>query len=176
MARVALDFALTRRALVRRAAAAAVLPAIAASPLAAATSAAKGTGDAGQLPEQAATAALLHTVFPHPWLMAKFYGGVAATYLGEIVGTRAMDEHRRGLALLDGSYIAPFAELPGVIQRSMVAKYDQEPFFKALLWRGAELIYRDHKVWDRVGYEGSSVEYGGYLNRGFDDIDWLPDL
>ncbi len=25
-----------------------------------------------------------------------------------------------------------------------------------------------------VGYEGSSVEYGGYKERGFSDIDWLP--
>jgi hypothetical protein len=24
------------------------------------------------------------------------------------------------------------------------------------------------------GYEGSSVEKGGYLGRGFDDIAWLP--
>ncbi len=24
------------------------------------------------------------------------------------------------------------------------------------------------------GWEGSSVEHGGYINRGFDDIGWLP--
>jgi hypothetical protein len=30
-------------------------------------------------------------------------------------------------------------------------------------------------VWDAVGYEGPSVHKGGYVNRGFDDLDWLPD-
>jgi hypothetical protein len=29
-------------------------------------------------------------------------------------------------------------------------------------------------LWPRLGYEGSSFDKGGYLHRGFDDIDWLP--
>ena len=29
------------------------------------------------------------------------------------------------------------------------------------------------RVWAHIGYEGSSFERGGYLQRGFDDIDWL---
>jgi hypothetical protein len=149
---------------------AAVLPGFASTPLAAASPA----KSAALSPEQGTTAALLHVAFPHPGLDAGFYAGVATTYLDEIAGKPAFDEHQRGLALLDGSHIAPFSQLPGVIQRSMVARYDQEPFFKALLGRGAELIYRDRKVWDLLGYEGSSVEYGGYIERGFDDIDWLP--
>ena len=37
-----------------------------------------------------------------------------------------------------------------------------------------EHLYRNREVWQLVGYEGSSVEYGGYIDRGFDDIDWLP--
>jgi len=28
-------------------------------------------------------------------------------------------------------------------------------------------------VWPKFGYEGSSSERGGYINRGFDDINWL---
>jgi hypothetical protein len=29
-------------------------------------------------------------------------------------------------------------------------------------------------VWELVGYEGPSYDRGGYLHRGFDDLDWLP--
>lgn len=170
MVGVSMNIALTRRAMVWRMAATAILPAVASSPLAAAAPA----GEASLSPEQATTATLMYVAFPHPGLTSDFYAGVAKTYLDEIADKPAMAEHRRGLDLLDGSYIAPFTDLPGVIQRAMVAKYDQEPFFKALLARGAELIYRDQKVWDLVGYEGSSVEYGGYIERGFNDIDWLP--
>ncbi len=164
-----MEYSLTRRALVRAMAAAAIIPGIASAPLSAASSA-RG---AKPSPEQASTAALLRVAFPHPALDASFYDGVSASYLAEIADKPALGEHRRGLSLLDGSHIAPFVQLPDVIQRSLVARYDQDPFFKALLGRGAELIYRDQKVWDLLGYEGSSVEYGGYIDRGFNDIDWL---
>ena len=34
-------------------------------------------------------------------------------------------------------------------------------------------LYNNHEVWPKFGYEGSSAEHGGYINRGFNDIDWL---
>lgn len=121
------------------------------------------------------TAALFRTVFPHEELSDSFYAGVAKRYLGEIdVDEARRAEHDRGLKLLDGSHIADFVDLPVVIQKKLVDKVDEAPFFKTLLWRGAELIYRDPEIWNLVGYEGSSLEYGGYKERGFDDIDWLP--
>jgi len=27
-------------------------------------------------------------------------------------------------------------------------------------------------VWSKFGYEGSSWEQGGYINRGFNDVTW----
>jgi hypothetical protein len=30
-------------------------------------------------------------------------------------------------------------------------------------------------VWRHFGYEGASAQHGGYINRGFDDLNWLPD-
>ena len=123
----------------------------------------------------ATTAALLRVVFPHDRLTPDFYRGVADAYVREISARpAAISEHDRGLALLDGNHIAPFAELPRVIQKGIVDRIDQEAFFKSILRRGAELVYRDRSVWKMVGYEGSSLEYGGYHDRGFDDIDWLP--
>jgi hypothetical protein len=34
-------------------------------------------------------------------------------------------------------------------------------------------LYNQPEVWAKLGYEGSSWEKGGYINRGFSDIDWL---
>lgn len=34
-------------------------------------------------------------------------------------------------------------------------------------------LYNQPAVWEKLGYEGSSFEKGGYLYRGFDDINWL---
>ncbi|MEM9549957.1 MAG: twin-arginine translocation signal domain-containing protein [Pseudomonadota bacterium] len=34
-------------------------------------------------------------------------------------------------------------------------------------------LYNQKAVWPIFGYEGSSFEFGGYIERGFDDINWL---
>jgi hypothetical protein len=36
-------------------------------------------------------------------------------------------------------------------------------------------VYSDAATWRALGYEGPSFAKGGYLHRGFDDLDWLPD-
>jgi hypothetical protein len=47
-------------------------------------------------------------------------------------------------------------------------------FFSELRDRIGWSLYDDHEVWEFIGYPGSSYEFGGYLNRGFNDLDWLP--
>jgi hypothetical protein len=34
-------------------------------------------------------------------------------------------------------------------------------------------LYNQKAVWPIFGYEGASFEYGGYIDRGFNDINWL---
>ena len=36
-------------------------------------------------------------------------------------------------------------------------------------------IYSDPQTWKLLGYEGPSFAQGGYIDRGFNDLDWLPD-
>ena len=36
-------------------------------------------------------------------------------------------------------------------------------------------LYNNPAVWRHFGYEGPSAEFGGYINRGFNDIGWLKD-
>jgi hypothetical protein len=47
------------------------------------------------------------------------------------------------------------------------------PFFKQCRSDLVVSLYNQPAVWTRLGYEGSSAEHGGYIHRGFDDIDWL---
>jgi hypothetical protein len=35
-------------------------------------------------------------------------------------------------------------------------------------------LYNNKEIWPKLGYEGASADQGGYINRGFNDIDWLP--
>ncbi|MFK7881655.1 twin-arginine translocation signal domain-containing protein [Roseobacter sp.] len=34
-------------------------------------------------------------------------------------------------------------------------------------------LYNQKAVWPIFGYEGASYEFGGYIERGFNDINWL---
>jgi len=36
-------------------------------------------------------------------------------------------------------------------------------------------LYDNPLVWKAFGYEGPSTHLGGYVDRGFNDLDWLPD-
>ena len=50
-----------------------------------------------------------------------------------------------------------------------------EAFFAAILGNVQARFYNHPQVWEQIGYPGSSVELGGYVDRGFNDIDWLPE-
>ena len=47
------------------------------------------------------------------------------------------------------------------------------PFFQTV--RGGLVVglYNQPEVWPLFGYEGESFSKGGYIGRGFDDIEWL---
>jgi hypothetical protein len=53
---------------------------------------------------------------------------------------------------------------------------ESTPFFQSV--RGALIgpdgPYNSRDVWKKFGYQGPSWQFGGYLNRGFGDIAWLP--
>ncbi|GAC1343593.1 MAG: hypothetical protein NVSMB18_19670 [Acetobacteraceae bacterium] len=51
---------------------------------------------------------------------------------------------------------------------------EQTKFFRTVRADLVVSLYNQPELWPKLGYEGSSAEHGGYLHRGFDDIDWLP--
>ena len=56
----------------------------------------------------------------------------------------------------------------------ILERQQSEPYFALVLNTTIDAVYRNPNIWALIGYEGSSLEHGGYLRRGFDDIDWLP--
>jgi hypothetical protein len=59
-------------------------------------------------------------------------------------------------------------------QVAAVKQLEGSRFFRLVRTSTIEHLYRNREVWQMLGYQGSSVEFGGYIDRGFDDIDWLP--
>lgn len=52
---------------------------------------------------------------------------------------------------------------------------ESTPFFQLVRGTTVTTLYNDHEVWQILGYEGASFDKGGYINRGFNDLDWLPE-
>jgi hypothetical protein len=80
---------------------------------------------------------------------------------------------RDGVAALNGGQ--PFAELSADEQLKILIRIEGTDFFELVRSTAVVEVYSDQRTWRLVGYEGPSFDEGGYIDRGFNDLDWLPD-
>lgn len=59
-------------------------------------------------------------------------------------------------------------------REGLLRHFQNEGFFQGIRWATYFGIYNNPEVWPKFGYQGSSVEFGGYLDRGFSDITFVP--
>lgn len=57
---------------------------------------------------------------------------------------------------------------------SLLRRVEDLEFFGFIRRTTVLNLYGDPDVLKALGYEGESFSQGGYLHRGFDDLDWLP--
>jgi len=81
----------------------------------------------------------------------------------------------RSLATLTGRYPSEFGDLPEEAQVKALTRIERGAFFKAVASEVVVGLYSQPDIWQYFGYEGPSNDKGGYLHRGFDDIDWLDE-
>jgi len=118
-------------------------------------------------------------IYPHDRIADKYYAIAVKGHDDKAAGDdafRSMIE--AGVASLDtmaaakghGSYLGTGWEIDRV---AMLREIEGSDFFQTI--RGGLVVglYNQKEVWPIFGYEGSSAEYGGYIERGFDDIAWL---
>ena len=83
---------------------------------------------------------------------------------------------RDGVASLDAGSHGKWLDVSDEDKLQALKSMETTPFFQTV--RGTMVstpgLYNQPVVWKQFGYEGSSWQFGGYLNRGFDDISWLP--
>lgn len=116
--------------------------------------------------QQATLLRVLKVAYPHPTFPDGPYQRTSAA-------VQQADANGILGAGLDG-----LGELDGLDDEAVTAKLkgvEDTPFFQLVHSTTVVALYDDHEVWQILGYEGSSFEKGGYLNRGFNDLDWLPD-
>ena len=129
-----------------------------------------------QLSDHARETTLLvaRTMYPHDALPDAAYEPVVRAVEGEATGNDdvvAMIE--QGVAELDDP--SPFARLDAGARLAALQRTQDSGYFNLVRATAVVALYDNPLVWDALGYEGPSVHLGGYIDRGFDDLDWLPD-
>lgn len=152
-----------------------------------ATSAGLTIGDAWADDATTLTPATLKTlvkmardIYPHDFLGDSYY----ITAVKPWDGKAAKDPEIKtmiveGVARLDqdanNRHKVPYAQVPWEADRVVLLQgVEQSAFFQKIRGDLVVSLYNQKEIWPKFGYEGSSAEHGGYIKRGFADIDWLP--
>ena len=122
---------------------------------------------------------LARDVFPHDRLADRYYAIACKTYDEKSESDaelKALCES--GVAHFDSvamrEHKLPYAKVPWEAQRVALLRDNQDnALFKKLRGDLVVSLYNQKEVWPIFGYEGESASKGGYIDRGFDDIDWL---
>jgi hypothetical protein len=81
----------------------------------------------------------------------------------------------QGVLDLDAAAGRPFVELSDEEARRLVEETSGSALVTTVRAAAVVSLYDQPEVWQLLGYEGPSFHLGGYLERGFDELDWLPD-
>lgn len=119
---------------------------------------------------------MIEVMFPHDSFPPGPYERTAREALDAAeANPRSLAQLVQGLQDLDRVREVPFVELDDAVALTVLRGVQDAPFFSAVHGVASVKFYDDHEVWDLLGYEGPSFDKGGYVDRGFDDLDWLPE-
>jgi len=113
------------------------------------------------------TLRVARVMFPHDMLPDIAYAKVVKAREAE------PETIESGGAQLDDA--TPFLERDAHAQLARIAEAEGTEYFELVRSTAVVELYDNPLVWKAFGYEGPSVHLGGYVDRGFDDLDWLPD-
>ena len=113
-------------------------------------------------------------IYPHDRLADRFYAVAVKGYddpaKAEMVeaGIAGLDAAARGRGF--ASYAAARWESD---RTAILQDIERGDFFQTVRSGLVTGLYNQKEVWPLFGYEGESFSHGGYIERGFNDIDWL---
>jgi hypothetical protein len=115
---------------------------------------------------------MINDLFPGPGMTDQHYVGVVDHFetLASDGGTRAL--------LVGGASALAKDGWPDLAENERIASLrsqENSAFFQTVRFFAQGALYGNPAIGLLYGYEGESFSKGGYINRGFDDIDWLGD-
>jgi hypothetical protein len=119
-------------------------------------------------------------IYPHDFLGDSYYITAIKPWDGKAAKDPAVKSLiNDGVARLDqeanSRHKVPYSQVAWEADRvALLQLIEPTPFFQKIRGDLVVSLYNQKEVWPKFGYEGSSAEHGGYIKRGFADIDWLP--
>lgn len=121
-------------------------------------------------------AKIARLLFPHDGIADDVYAAVIDSILSDAANDSSLSEVLDdAVSALNAAQDADWFNIGAREQIAAMQAVENEAFFAAIQGAVRERFYSHPKVWEHIAYPGSSVEYGGYVDRGFNDIDWLPE-
>lgn len=128
-------------------------------------------------PETMATLiTLARDIYPHDQLADRFYAIAVKGHDAKAASDAAHKELiENGVADLDQrAGTEGYRRLGWEDDRVAILRdIESTPFFQAVRGDLVVSLYNQKELWPVFGYEGESYSKGGYIARGFDDIEWL---
>ena len=119
---------------------------------------------------------MIRNIYPHKILEDKFYAAVVKKLDSDANTNKNFTKLMRdGISNLDNISVSNWIKLSSNEKIINLQKIETTQFFQQIHSKANTALYNNSKLWHLFGYEGSSAEYGGYIYRGFNDLDWLPE-
>jgi hypothetical protein len=115
-------------------------------------------------------------IYPHDKVPDRYYAIAMKSYdekAATDVATKAqIESFVAGLDSAAGK--GGYAGIGWESQRvALLRSVSNSPIFETIRSGLIASLYNQQEVWPIFGYEGESYSKGGYITRGFDDIDWI---
>ena len=113
------------------------------------------------------------TICPHDKLEDAAYAVVVQSSDADAAGDpRTLAMLRAGVRRLG----AHFTTAPEPERVRRLKAIESSPFFQTMRTKTLGTLYSTPMAYACFGYQGEAFSKGGYLYRGFNDLDWLPDV
>jgi len=114
-------------------------------------------------------------LFPHDRLGDQYYAVMVDSLDKQAAGDPALRKLLAdGVGRLDSARGIAWVQLSNGARDAVLKSMEGSEFFATIRAATINNLYTNPLVYRFFGFEGSSVEQGGYIHRGFDDIGWLP--
>lgn len=113
-------------------------------------------------------------IFPHPSLDDAVYALVVRDLDAAAKDTAVKTLLIDGIKQLDTAAQDDWMKLDEAARLAAVTNIAGNPFFEKIRGTAVVSLYNNELAFAHFGYQGEAFNKGGYLERGFNDLTWLP--